>query len=70
MKCNDCPAFGRDFISQLCVLRHDISKGHCKRQSKTVLRELEVFLQTDSRAVNGAYDLPNYTTHQMKGEAE
>lgn len=61
MKCNECPAFGYDFISRLCVLHHGISRGYCNRKASVIEKELDKFLKTDSRALDGYYTLPNYT---------
>lgn len=60
MKCKDCPAFGSDYISRLCVLCHDISRGFCNRKECKIRDELETFLKTDSRALSGYYNLPRY----------
>lgn len=60
MKCSDCPAYGHDFISYLCVLRHNLSKGYCNRKDSSIRGELEEFLKTDSRALSGYYTLPRY----------
>lgn len=60
MKCNECPAFGYDFISRLCVLSHDISRGCCNRKADAIGKELDKFLKTDSRAIDGYYTLPRY----------
>ena len=63
MKCKECPAFGRDHISQLCVLRHNISKGYCNRTNENIDKELKVFMSTDSRAIHGHYILPRYNNN-------
>lgn len=60
MKCKNCPAFGRDHISKLCVLSHNISRGYCNRKSESITKELFDFLRTDKRAIDGYYKLLNW----------
>lgn len=67
MKCRDCPAYGFDYISPLCVLRHPITRGYCNRKKSAIKKELKEFLETDSRALQGYYTLPRYET---EGEGE
>lgn len=45
MKCSKCIAYGRDYISELCVAGHSIKGNcranyHCKYSKKSIERDL------------------------------
>lgn len=67
MNCKECPAHGKDHISELCVLRHNMRRGFCNYKDEKIYSDLEEFLKTDSRALNGVYKLPNYIVKEPTG---